>query len=635
MKRLVSYLLPGLCVFLIGLLIYSGFFQTQEMSAYDWLMRTRPAKAASPEIVIIEIADDTLKSLGRWPLPREFHAALIRVLTDSGCRMIIFDIMFSEPTMADDTLAEAIRKSGRVYLPFAFRIDKELKSSAGVPVSREILGGVADTLKSSVKAVGHINIFVDNDGKVRSLPLWVRHGDKLWPALGFLAAADFLGYPLEKMNLRRGSVSLDRRLTIPLDSQGACWINYSGAWTKTFAHFSYIDVLKAYEAGKKNVQSWFDLSVFKDKICFIGLTAAGTSDFRANPYDPVYPMVGTQANLCDSILRNDFIRRPQPWIRTLIDAGIFLAAGWICLVFSPLPAFLSCCGLGVIYTAIVWSLFSLWGIFPDLFLPLVSIALVYGAVLLRKFFEEAQKRLVLEKELEIAASIQRSFLPPELRRLANVGIRTYLKPAKFIGGDFYDIIILDGSTFGFFIGDVSGKGVSAALIMAQVISLLRVIAQGKRDPAQVLNLLNNKLQTILKGRFVTGQYVVVHAQEGFWEGSSAGHMPLLSFDKRQGTLRELLSSSGAPLGLIENISYETIKRQFVPGDKILMYTDGWIESRDFSGKEFGIIRLKEVFYNSRGEDLDILLSRLESRHKEFERNAPQHDDLTAVILEFF
>jgi adenylate cyclase len=621
MKNSRLYFLAGFCLLLIVSLVYSGFFQSQELSAYDWLMRFRLARSPSPQIAIIEISDDTLKGLGRWPIPREFHAVLIRALSESQCRMIIFDILFSEPAKADDLLAKAIRDSGKVYLPSAFLVEEKHRSTARFSDSSEILGGVTEVLRSSVKGLGHINVFVDTDGKVRRLPLWVSHAGKFFPALGFLAAVDYLGS--------------DRRLNIPLDNRGNFWINYSGPWTKTFLHFSYLDVLKAYEAKKTGATAQFDLGVFKDKICFIGLTAAGTSDFRATPFDPVYPMVGTQASLCDSVLRRDFIQRPSPFIRSLIAVAIFLLACWVCLMFSPLKAFFLCCGLAAGYTLGAWSVFSFKGIFLDLFLPLASVGLVYGVVLSAKFLEEVQKRKILEKELEIAASIQRSFLPPDLRQLGNVRIRTFLKPAKFVGGDFYDIIAFDEQSFGFFIADVSGKGVSAALIMSQAISLLRVITQSQRDPAQVMYLLNNQLVHILKGRFVTGQFVVVHVKEGFWEGASAGHPPLILFDNAQGILQEVLPSSGPPLGLMGNISYQTVKRSFLPKDKIFMYTDGWTESRDPQGQEFGLSRFKGVIDNNRSQSLDVLLSGLESSHKEFERNSPQFDDLTAVFLELF
>jgi len=633
MRRPVYYFLSVLLVLLIVGGVYSGFFEAQEMVGYDWLMRTRPVQTASSEIVIIEISDDTLKGLRHWPLPRDYHAALVEALTENGCRMIIFDFLLSEASQADAVLAEQMRKSGKVYLSYAFRLKEKASRAEKAPVSYEILGGVADEFSASVAGIGHINIFIDPDGKVRRLPLWIRHQDKLWPALGFLAAAKRLGYPLEKVELRRDWLRLYEKL-IPLDSGGAFWVNFPGPWTKTFRHFSYLDVLKAYTAKQKGAQPLLDLSVFKDKICFVGLTAAGTSDLRANPFDPVYPMVGTQASVCDSILRSAFIRRPHPAFRALIDIAVFLLAAGTCLNFAVLPAFLYCSLLALVYAGSVWLLFALRGIFPDLFSPLGVIALVYVAVLLNKFFEEVQKRRILERELEIAASIQRSFLPEDLSNLGSIQVRALLKPAKFVGGDFYDIIRIDESTFGFFIGDVSGKGVSAALIMAQAISLLRVIARDHREPGQALIALNHQLKNILDYRFLTGQYLIVHEKESFWEGVSAGHPPLLYFNKAEGTVREFLAASGPPLGLGEDFSCTTIKGQFNRGDKIFMYTDGWTETRNSKGQEFGLKRLKDILLSGRSENLDIILSNIESQQRVFQGATPQHDDLTAVMLEF-
>lgn len=594
-------------IVLIILVVLTGFFYPQEMSAYDWLMRTRPVRNASPEIIVIEIADDTLKSLGRWPIPREYHSMLIDALTKSGAAAIVFDVLFSESSPADLSLAQAIQESGRVYVPYAFHLKEH---------AVEIAGGVSKVIESAVAGIGHINILVDPDGKVRQVPLWIKHAEKNFPSLGLLAAAQRLGVPPEAAG----------------DPQGALWVNYPGPWTKTFRHVSYIDVLKAHVASEQGSQPWLDLGMFKDKVCFIGLTATGTSDFRANPIDSVYPMVGTQASVCDSFLRRDFIVRAAPWARAITGIALFLIALALCVKLAPRAAFFGIAALSALYTAAVWLIFTYKGVFTDLFLPLAVMAVVYTMVLFRKFFLEAQKRRVLEKELEIAESIQRSFLPPELKQFRTLLVRTFLKPAKFVAGDLYDTIRLDDDTLGVFIGDVSGKGVSAALIMAQAISLLRVFAHRLWDPAKVLTEMNNHLSGILQGRFVTGQYIIIHTREGYWEGACAGHMPLILVSGT--TADEFLPASGPPLGLVADMSYTSVKRQFSPGERIFMYTDGWTESRDKQGREFGAARLKEILARESGGNLDELLARLKAGHVLFENEAELHDDITAVALEF-
>ncbi|HNQ51050.1 MAG TPA: CHASE2 domain-containing protein [Candidatus Omnitrophota bacterium] len=620
MKRVFRYwavLVPVLC---INGAVFSGFFDHQEMAAYDWLMRTRPVQATHPGIAVIEIADDTIKALGRWPLSRDFHAALIDALTQAGCRMIVFDILLAEPSGSDPVLSEVLRRSGRVFLPMAFQLERmQYRPPA---VSSEMLAGVAPALREHAAGAGHINIIVDRDGKVRRVPAMIRHGSELFPSLGVLAASQYLGVPVEDV------------LNKAAEASGAIWVNYPGPWTRTFSHYSYLDVLRAAAAMQKGASSWLDLSVLKDAICFVGLTAAGTSDFRANPIDPVYPMVGTQASVCDSILRNAFVKRAGAVGRALIGIAVAATAFAVCAAAAPVAAFGICIAVAGVYVLAAWTLFAYQGIFIDVFLPLACIGIVYAVVLLAKFFEEVQKRRLLEKELEIAASIQRSFLPPDVRRIGPVDIRAYLKAARFVGGDLYDIIALDEAAFGVFIGDVSGKGVSASLIMAQTISLLRVAGRMSRDPAEVLYVLNNQLKPLLNGRFVTGQYVVVHHKDGYWEGACAGHPAALVTNKTAEGVIEVLPASGPPLGLMENIRFTTVRQSFTRDMRMFMYTDGWTEARSTTGREFGIENLKNSVTGVRAMPIDEALAHLEQRHAAFEGKGRQFDDITAVVFEY-
>jgi adenylate cyclase len=607
-------------LFLLAYAVLADTFQSQELCVFDAFMRTRPLPPVNKEIVIIEIADDTLKNLGRWPLPRQYHTLLIKALSESGARSIVFDILFSEPGDDDGPFAAAIEESGRVFLPLAFQLEKERDYPGQAVYALDVLSGIAPALKDKAAGTGHINMYIDPDGKLRRIPLLVKFKDSVVPALGLQVASQRLNVPWEK---------------IPVPGAGGAplWINYPGPWTKTFDHVSYLDVLKAYTVQMHGGKPALDLSGFKDKICFVGLTATGTSDLRATPLDVSYPLMGVQASLCDSLLRGAFVQRAAPGVRLLISAGVLLAAVLLCLTLSPVVSFAAVAGLMVATAMASWAIFVMGGYFLDVFLPLLMGGVAYVSILLYKFFLEVQRRSILEKELEIAASIQRSFLPAPLPSFSGLKTHAVLRPAKFVAGDFYDLIILDEKTLGVFIGDVSGKGISAALIMSQVISLLRILARQDPDPAKVLNALNTHLLGILKGRFVTGQYVVIHAAEGFWEGACAGHPSIFSFNRDLGDITQVLAASGPPLGLIEKAPYETVRQPFNPADKVFLYTDGWTESRDRRGREFGIQGLREVIAEYRAQNAEDFLKATLSRLDAFVNNATQHDDITAVIVE--
>lgn len=603
--------------------VFFGLCESQEMAGFDWLMRSRPSQQVDRRICIIEVADDTLKQLGKWPLPRQYHATLIKALHDAGAQLIVFDILLSEPGAADELLGLSIKEAGNVLLPYAF--DLAPRRTGPSVEATAILSTIAPDLQPHIADSGHINLFVDADGKIRRLPLSISHGQTTYTYLGAVAAWRVLGAAAQE---KAGSVPLENRSTL--------WINYPGTWTQSFRHYSYLDVLKAYAANradpKEKQQSWLDLGTFKDAICFVGLTATGTSDFSATPLEPVYPMTGAVASVCNSILTGRFIVRAAVWLRLAAALAVTAAAVWLCLCLAPLAALAALAGLCGAYLAGCWLLFSGSGVALDLFVPCAASALVFVIVLVRKFFLETRRRAALERELEIASQIQRSFLPPDTQSFGSSRIKALLKPARMVGGDFYDILPLDADTLGIFIGDVCGKGISAALIMAQSISLLRSLAPRFHDPAQLLAAMNNELSRQLKGRFVTGQYLVIHTAAGYWEAACAGHPALLQW--RSGEITEKVPASGPPLGIAPAMQYVTVRQEFAAGDTMLLYTDGWTECRNPRRCEFGLQRLQDAFSAAtagRQEPSAVLLE-LEKEKDRFESGAPMHDDLTAVVV---
>ncbi len=635
MNRISLRIYAGLCfVFLVvaGAVTRSDLFLAQEFFFNDRFMRLRPPLPTAPEIVIVEISDDTLSSLGVWPLPRAYHAALIEALLQFGARSIVFDILFSEPGEDDAQFARSIEEAGNVYLPRAFRLQPH-GPRYGTSPAIEIAAGLQPSLAAAARGIGHINVSVDPDGKLRRLPLLVQHGSDTSLSLALLVALHRMELDAEQVRVSPEALTVANR-RIPLDRDGAILLNYPGPWNKTFVHVSYADVLKSAVDLQEGRAPRLDPGILEGAVCFVGLTATGTADLRATPFDTSYPLVGAQASLLNSMLSGSFIARLSPPLRLACNAVIFALALLICLRLAPFRAFVACLGIALLSVAGAWVLFVKGGLFTDVFLPLCVIAVVYVSVLLAKFFEEVQRRRILEKELEIAAAIQRSFLPAGSRQRLGLEIDSYLSPAKFVAGDFYDLIELDEDTVGLFIGDVCGKGVSAALIMAQAISLLREAARLSRDPATVLSFLNDALVPVLKGRFVTGQYLVVDARDGSWAGASAGHCPALSFHADRETASEILSVAGPPLGLVPNVTYASVRSRLSAGEGIFLYTDGWTESRNRRNEELGTRVLKDWVIQARRAGMREFFPFLLEKLNAFVHAAPQHDDVTALVLKY-
>jgi sigma-B regulation protein RsbU (phosphoserine phosphatase) len=364
----------------------------------------------------------------------------------------------------------------------------------------------------------------------------------------------------------------------------------------------------------------------------VGLTAAGTSDIRANPLENIYPLLGLQASVFNSIIAKKFISPASPLLNTLINLIVFVLNLIICLHFSPLKAFFSSIIFGLGYFVIATVLFIFPGLWINLFLPLLIIATTYIGSTAYRFFHEHRKRQLLEKELDIAREIQKSFLPKETKECAGINVSSFMQPAKFVAGDLYDIINLKDERMGVFIGDVSGKGVSASLIMAQTISLFRVFANQYQSASEVLNRLNKELTGRFEGRFVTCLYMVVDQKNSQVQVSSAGHAPVLLYRKERKEVSEIELNAGMPLGIMEENDYENVTFDLKENDKVMIFTDGLAEARNRENQEFGVERPKKIIIEHGNSSSEKILKLTKDELFRFTLHAPQHDDITIIVL---
>jgi serine phosphatase RsbU (regulator of sigma subunit) len=251
------------------------------------------------------------------------------------------------------------------------------------------------------------------------------------------------------------------------------------------------------------------------------------------------------------------------------------------------------------------------------------------AQLVREQHIRAREREQIEQEMRIARLIQQTLLPKDLPGIAGWQLAAYYQPARAVGGDFYDFLSFDDGRLGIVIGDVTDKGVPAALIMATTRSILRSVAQGEGSPGKVLEQTNNLLCPDMPAKmFVTCLYAILDTSTGLLRYANAGHDQPYRLGK-EGVSE--LWARGMPLGLMPDMQYEEKETTLAQGESVLFYSDGLVESHNPGHEMFGFPRLKALM-NEHGNDkalIDVLLDAL----------APftgpgweQEDDVTLVTL---
>lgn len=609
---------------------YCRTFELYELQTYDWRCQLRGNRTASSEIVLIDIWDDSLKALGAWPFDRSYHAELIRVLRAAGAKAIGFDMLFVESTPDDDDVAQAAREAGNVYFVYAFQAPERKGSDF---VSGNMIAPLVDSYAAAGRGSGFVNTRADLDGKRRrTFPVIVHEGKQHYQ-LSFRLALDLLGVREDQVRRSRGHIRLGDERTVPLDDEGYFLVNFAGLWeSPNFKHYSYYDVLAAHLETVSGQKPRIDLGQFKDKVCFVGLTALGSHDTNPIPIQSVYPMVGLYANVLNNILLEDYIRRADRLVNALLTAALSLAAVWVSLRMRPVAGLLTSLAGVTLYAAVAVVLFLWKGVWIDLFYPVLLVGVSYAVSTLGRTLAEMRKRELIEKELKIASQIQQSFLPQAVPVLRGVEVAVFFKPAKAVGGDLYTFLSLEGGKLGVMVGDVSGKGTPAALFMAKAASEFKFCARDRDEPAGVLAAFNDSISSeSTGGLFVTLVYAIFDVQARSFCFSNAGHLPVVRV-RLDGESDFLEAEGGLPIGVLPGASFFTTRCPLSPGDCYAFYSDGVTEARDRRKAEWGAETLKKILSAHRAEPAGRILDQAVEELRQFMGKTEQHDDITLIIV---
>jgi sigma-B regulation protein RsbU (phosphoserine phosphatase) len=247
-----------------------------------------------------------------------------------------------------------------------------------------------------------------------------------------------------------------------------------------------------------------------------------------------------------------------------------------------------------------------------------------------RLYKESQEKRRLDQELAIAREIQQALLPPSNKILPYACAYSENIPCHEVGGDYFDYFDFDDGRLGFALGDVAGKGMSAALLTSVLQGIFSTQTLLNLPPPAILSNVNRNLARRSTGnRFVTLFFGILDPQ-GLLTYSNAGHNPpiLLGPD---GSIREL-TEGGIVLGIFDDADYESATVELKRGDHLVLFTDGVLEARDTKGDEFGEQRLHTLLQENARRSASDILARLRDAIALFSAGTPQHDDITMMIL---
>lgn len=591
---------------------YYQFVNFRELDAVDLRILLRGEQKAHPDLVLVEIDDASLTALGGWPWPRKYHAEMLEILSRQNADLIFYDVLFPEPdpdSKVDDRIAKTMEKSANVILPFFYYPEQSLEAFYPIKLFRE-----------SARAIGFMNGLPDADGHVRKVQARFYSNNLEYHHTALLSV-------LARMRDEESARTWLKK--IPLSSEGNLWINFPGP-AAVYKRISFLNVV---EMDRQNKRAELR-EIFEDKVVLVGQVFRGVQHARPTLYSPDTPGLVIQAGAMHTLLNGKFIRESGALTGLLI---MLVLNFWTAFIASTLPG----------RKAIVWVLMSIgayslfnFGLFYSLgilvpsFMPVTAMVLTFIALLLYSNSDMRFQNELMRRELAMAAKIQGTFLPEMRPSIPGFDMAFKCHFAEHIGGDFYDWADFGGGRIAFSVGDVSGKGIPAAIYMVCAISEFRRENKPGRNPAKTLKALNLQLATqAYSGMFLTMTSVVVDRHDKTLHISSAGHEPFFYFHGSSKKVETLDPPKGPPLGLFTDAQYEDTVMKYEEGDVLVLISDGVKESRNLKGVGMGTQAIQsylqeQAFFLSAEELLKGIFDLME-RHLQ---GTSAHDDRTVFCV---
>ena len=658
----------------LGLLIGLALGDWGRRTLFDSWQRIAPRGISADNVAVVLIDNASIKTVGPWPWPRYYMARLTETIADAAPKVIAFDIIFPDadafsprmfaslyPEFSADSVAQIgglpdmdqafaqVIGSAPVLLPRLaidhdgidprqVLVDPEIVGTppAGTPKSRQLLTSLP---MLDDRALSHalLNGPPDSDGLVRRVPLTVIAGGRPMPGMAVELARVALG--VDRVEWKGSGLAVGNRL-LPAGKDGSLQLRM-GLFPER-AIYRADEIL----AGRVPPER------LRGKVVLVGLGADGTSDIVPTPISTTEIGVLVQAQAVDAILAHGWLARP-PWVRgcelaaALVLLVLVLGGGgtrryWLLAVALavavclPIASFVLFDRANILFDPI-WPILTGAGAVLAMWITLYLVATADRVRLAAALVEQRVAAAEQEGELRAARRIQMGMVPSAERLSAlssRVDFGAVLRPARSVGGDFYDADLIAPDTLLVVIGDVTGKGVPAALYMALSKALSKsVLRRSEGALGEAMAQLNRELMNQADEEMgVTMLVGVLDCASGGLALVNAGHEnPLII---RGDGLVEVVAMRGGPPFCVVDFPYPTEQARLAPGDTLVLVTDGATEAQNAQSILFGldgvIAALKHEEEISARQRAEYLADRVRA----FEGDTEPSDDLTILAMRY-
>jgi len=615
------------------------------------------------DVTIVDIDEKSIAKVGQFPWRRDIYSIILKNLNQHNPKAIAFDIVFSEEDkqnpkdlllklqkessqLIDIEVADTNKifvdsiKSSKIILPILGEPNDNFVKNDSEPKVRIVTKGEdpknfiykfknkiisLEEISNAASGIGSISLIPNIDGIIRNVPVLYDIDNRIWPSLALetVRVATDQKNLLVKSNKNGIELIKTRKNSIPSDQNAVINIKFN-----KFSKENYVSAIDV-------INNDFDEKRIKNKIILIGSSAQALFDIVKISNGKTVPGVEVHAHIIDNILKNESIIKN---IYTHLAENIIFLILVILLILIPIkikPKFSIIFFVGSIFLINLSSIIIYqFNFYIDFLFSSIAGTLAFMTSLYFRYLEEnsiaienEKKQSILKKEREIAGEVQKKLFPN------NKKIEKYIfaqnTPAKDVSGDYYDYYQVNDNEIYFILGDVTGKGIKAGILMANAAAVFRSLTKMNSSVAKTALYINNQVKdSSYQAMFITAILGRINLEKKEMEFINMGHEPMMVLDPQFNF--EYIKSTLPPMGLmpVKDESFFKTTVMDITNKTILIYTDGVTEGYIDEGKELEVAGLENEIKKLNSTSPEKIISHASKILTE--KGFTLRDDITAL-----